>query len=226
MSAVEPSQRARPVELSHEIRDRLVTYPGLPPVRIGAHLSHEASKVQYAPGTTFHIARIDLVANTGTYLDVPFHRDEDAQDLAEFGLAGLVDLPGRLVRAPEGQRALGPELFEGLELAGRAVLVRTDWSRRWGRNAYFVGHPYLCAAAAELLVAAAPLLVGIDSLNLDDTRDPARPAHTALLRAGIPIVEHLCNLEALPESGFRFFAAPPRLVDVGSFPVRAFALVP
>lgn len=214
------------VELSHEIRDRMVTYPGLPAVRIGAHTTHEASKVQYAPGTTFHIARLELVGNTGTYIDAPFHRDEDAEDLADIPLERLVDLPGLVLRAPENSRELGPELFAGRELRGRAILVHTGWSRRWGRNHYFVGHPYLSAEAAALLAAAEPALVGIDSLNIDSTADPARPVHTALLRAGIPILEHLCNLERLPDEGFRFFAAPPRLVDVGSFPVRAFALVP
>lgn len=214
------------VELSHEIRDRMVTYPGLPAVRIGAHTTHEASKVQYAPGTSFHVARLELVGNTGTYLDAPFHRDEDGADVADLPLERLVDLPGIVIRAPEDRRELGAELFEGRELAGCAVLVHTGWSRRWGRNQYFVGHPYLDAAAARLLAAAQPALVGIDSMNIDSTRDPTRPVHTTLLRAGIPIVEHLCNLERLPDEGFRFFAAPPRLVDVGSFPVRAFALVP
>ncbi len=214
------------VELSHEIRDRMVTYPGLPAVRIGAHTSHDASQDQYAPGTTFHIARLELVGNTGTYLDAPFHRDEDGADVSDLPLERLVDLPGIVIRASEEGRELGPGLFEGLDLRGRAVLVHTAWSRRWGRNQYFVGHPYLDADAARLLAAAEPALVGIDSLNIDSTRDPTRPVHTALLRAGIPIVEHLCNLERLPDTGFRFFAAPPRLVDVGSFPVRAFALVP
>lgn len=214
------------VELSHEIRDRLVTSPGLPPVRVTEHMSHEASKVQYAPGTTFQIARIDMVANTGTYVDVPYHRDEDGEDLSEIGLESLVDLPGLVVTAPEGERVLGPDLFAGLDLAGHAILIHTGWSKRWGRNHYFVGHPYLTAEAAHLLAAARPALVGIDSLNIDSTADPARPVHTLLLRAGIPIVEHLCYLERLPSEGFRFFAAPPRFVDVGSFPVRAFALVP
>lgn len=223
---MESPVRSRIVELSHEIRDRMVTYPGLPAVRIEAHMSHEASKVQYAPGTTFHIARVDMVANTGTYVDVPFHRDEDGEDLAEIGLESLVDLPGLVVHAPEGVRELGPELFEGHELEGRAVLVHTNWSQRWGRNQYFVGHPYLTAEAAALLVESKPALVGIDSLNIDSTKDPARPVHTALLRAAIPIVEHLCYLDRLPDTNFRFFAAPPRFKDMGSFPVRAFALVP
>ena len=213
------------VELSHEIRDGMVTYPGLPPVRVTEFLSHAASEGRYAPGTTFQIGRVDMVANTGTYVDVPYHRDETGDDLADFPLVKLVDLPGVVVRARDAGRELGPALFEGVDVAGRAVLVHTGWSERWGRNLYFVGHPYLTAAAADLLVARGAALVGIDSLNVDSTRDGLRPVHTALLRAGVPIVEHLRALDRLPDEGFRFFAAPPRVAGMGSFPVRAFALV-
>ncbi len=220
------SPRPMIVELSHVIRDRMATYPGLPPVRVDEYMGHEASRARYAPGTTFHIGRIDMVENTGTYVDVPYHRDPDGDDLEIVPLERLVDLPGLLVHAPEGQRVIGPELFSGLELAGRALLIRTGWSKRWGRNQYFVGHPHLNAAAGELLAGSGVSLVGIDSLNIDATDGPERPVHTALLRAYVPIVEHLSRLDQLPPTGFRFFAAPPRVAGMGSFPVRAFALVP
>lgn len=223
LGAGKPAQRARFVELSHAIEDGLVTYPGLPAPRIVEHMTRAASRAHYAPGTEFSIAKLELVANTGTYLDAPFHRFEGGADLAGLTLETLVDLPGLVLRAPAGHRALGPELLAGRELAGRAVLFATGWSRHFGTPAYAEGHPFVTRTAAEELVRRGATLVGIDSLNIDDTRDGERPAHTLLLGAGIHVVEHLTNLHQLPDTGFRFSAAPPRIRGLGSFPVRAFA---
>ncbi len=214
---------ARFVDLSHTVHDGLVTYPGLPAPRIGEHLARAASRGHYAPGTEFSIAKIELVANTGTYVDAPFHRYEGGHDLAALPLETLADLPGLVVRAKEGQRALGPELFAERELAGCAVLVCTGWSRHFGTQAYASGHPFLTGAAAELLSARGAVLVGIDSLNIDDTAGGERPVHSLLLARGVRIVEHLTNLQALPETGFRFSAVPVKVRGMGSFPVRAFA---
>lgn len=213
------------VDLSHTIHDGLVTYPGLPGPRVGEHLERRSSRKHYAEGTEFSIGRIEMVANTGTYLDAPFHRYEGGQDVAALALESLADLPGVVVRVPEGERAIGAERFAGLgELHGHAVLVATGWSRHFGRPEYGVGHPYLTKAAAERLVAGGVALVGIDSLNIDDTAGGERPVHSLLLARNVRIVEHLTNLAELPERGFRFFAVPPKVRGLGSFPVRAFAL--
>ncbi|WP_143591091.1 cyclase family protein [Thermoactinospora rubra] len=214
------------VELSHRIVEGMVTYPGVPAPVIGVHLSREASREVYAPGTEFHIGTILLAANTGTYVDTPFHRYADGPDLAQVPLDRLADLPGLVVRAPAG-RATGVAAFEGLDVRGRAVLIHTGWDRHFGTEEYFHGHPYLAPEAAEWLVEQGAALVGIDSLNIDDTppRGP-RPAHTLLLGAGIPVVEHLTGLEALPPDGFRFHAAPPMIRGMGTFPVRAYAVIP
>ncbi|MFJ1709849.1 cyclase family protein [Kitasatospora sp. NPDC088346] len=219
------------VELSHPIHDGMVTYPGLPGPELSDHLSREASHDHYAEGTEFQIGRISMVANTGTYLDTPFHRFEDGPDLAGIGLERLVDLDGVVVRVghrgvdpADPARAIGPLLFAPYEVTGRAVLVHTGWDRHWGTEQYGSGHPYLTPEAVDWLVAQRPALVGIDSLNIDDTADGTRPAHTRLLAAGIPVVEHLRGLEQLPADGFRFHAAPPRVAGMGTFPVRAFAV--
>jgi kynurenine formamidase len=212
------------VDLSHTIEEGMETYRPLPGPVIEDHLSREASRAHYAPGTEFHIGRITMVANTGTYLDAPFHRFADGQDVAALDLAALADLEGVLVRvAGSAERAIGPEAFAGLELRDRAVLVHTGWDRHWRTEAYFSGHPFLTEAAAEHLRDAGAALVGIDSLNIDDTEDGRRPVHTALLAAGIPVVEHLTGLEQLPLSGFRFSAVPAPVRGMGTFPVRAFA---
>jgi len=203
----------------------VVTYPGLPAPVVCDFLSRKDSRSHYSDGTTFQIARIDLVANTGTYVDSPFHRFEEGVDLADLDLAKLAHVEGIVVDARGQGRAMGPELFDGLPLAGRAVLVLTGWDRHWATPAYAEGHPYLTRAAAELLAQSHPSLVGIDSLNIDDIQDGARPVHTRLLGAGIPIVEHLCNLAELPSSGFRFHAVPVKFRGVGTFPVRAYAVV-
>ena len=212
------------VDLSHVVADGLVTYPGLPAPSVGEHVSREASRGRYAEGTTFHIGKIEMIANTGTYLDAPFHRFAGAPDLADLALETLADLPGVVVEAPAGARAID-RLPDG-ELRGRAVLYRTGWSRHFATPAYADGHPFLTAAVGDALAARGAALVGIDSLNIDDTADGTRPVHTALLRAGIPIVEHLTNLAALPRDGFRFFAVPVKVRGMGTFPVRAFAVLP
>lgn len=218
-----PNRDAVLIDLSHTIEDGLETYPGLPRAVVSAHRRHEDAQPGYAPGTTFHIGRIEMVANTGTYLDSPFHRFAGAPDVAALPLEAVAALPGALVRSDA--RATGAGALPAGDLRGCAVLFATGWSRHWGTPAYFTGHPFLTAEAAHELVRRGVALVGIDSLNIDDTQDGARPVHTALLAAGIPIVEHLTGLEALPERGFRFFAAPVKVRGMGTFPVRAFALV-
>jgi kynurenine formamidase len=214
------------VDLSHTIRDGLVTYPGLPAPRITDHLSREASRASYAPGTEFQIGRIEMVANTGTYLDSPAHRWADGADLAGLDLERLADLPGLVVELPAGARAFAAHHLPASDLRGHAVLLRTGFSQHFATPRYFQGHPFVAADAAAALVERGAALVGIDSLNIDDTAGGERPAHSLLLRAGIPIVEHLTNLAALPREGFRFFAVPPRVAGMGTFPVRAFARVP
>ncbi|TAH35418.1 MAG: cyclase family protein [Planctomycetota bacterium] len=216
--------RRRFVELSHPIEDAMVTYPGLPAPRISAHMDRAASAAHYAPGTTFHIGRIDMVANTGTYLDAPFHRWADGLDLAALPLDRCAELEGRRVRVPDA-RAADAACFLDQDLDGMAVLIHTGWSRHWRTPQYAGDAPFLTEAGACRLRAAGAALVGIDSINIDDRADPRRPAHSVLLEAGIPIVEHLTGLDQLPERGFRFSAAPARVAHMGSFPVRAYAVL-
>jgi arylformamidase len=220
----------RLVELSHVIRDGLVTYPGLPSPAITDHMSRADSRSHYAPGTEFQIGRISMVANTGTYVDTPFHRYPDGADLAGVGLERLADLDGLVVRVPQGTRAIGADILKDHAVEDRAVLIHTGWSVHFGTTRYGdADHPYLTADGAEWLAAHGTRLVGIDSVNIDDSSPAgggARPAHSALLAAGIPIVEHLRGLDTLPERGFRFTAAPPMVAGMGSFPVRAYAIVP
>jgi kynurenine formamidase len=215
----------RLVDLSHAVEDGLETYPGLPAPRITAFLTHEGSQGRYDPGTTFHIGRIDMVANTGTYLDTPFHRFPGGADLAALALSRVADLPAVVVRAPAHGRAIGASALPERDLRDAAVLFATGWSRHWGTPAYFAGHPFVAADAAAELVRREVALVGIDSLNIDDTSGGSRPVHTALLAAGIPIVEHLCGVAELPEEGLRFFAVPVKVRGMGTFPVRAFAIL-
>lgn len=214
------------IDLSHEVVDGMTTYPGLPPPRVDAFFDHEESRPHYAPGTVFHIGRIDMVGNTGTYLDAPFHRHPGGADLADLALAQVADLPGVLVDARHAPgRELGPGLVASRAVAGCAVLFHTGWDRHWGTDAYFGGHPYLGAGLIEALVAGSPALVGIDSLNVDDTGGGERPAHTALLGAGVLVVEHLCRLGQLdPDRPFRLHAVPVPVRGMGTFPVRAYAL--
>jgi kynurenine formamidase len=215
------------IDLSHEIEGGTITYPGLPGPMICDYLSREASKSQYAEGTSFHIGRIDMVANTGTYLDAPFHRYEDGMDLAELPLESIVDLDGVVLDA-RGIQAIDATLLADLHVTGKAVLIRTGWSAHWGTPTYLEGHPYLTADAAESLRDRAAVLVGIDSLNIDDTGSGARPVHSILLASDIPIVEHLCHLDRLPLDAtqkFRFHAAPVKVRAFGTFPVRAYAVL-
>jgi arylformamidase len=218
------SHPARFLDLSHLIEDGMTTYPGIPAPHVCDFLSREASRERYAPGTTFQIGRIDLVANTGTYLDSPFHRYADGRDVSQLELEELAELPAVVVRAA-GARALDVPALAGLEVRGRAVLVHTGWAQHWRTDRYGHGHPFLTAAAAQWLRDQGARLVGIDSLNIDDTADGERPVHTTLLGAGIPIVEHLRGLEQLPADGFTFSAVPPPVRGMGSFPVRAYARV-
>ncbi len=213
------------VDLSQPIREGQITYPGLPGPAISDHLSREASRERYAPGYEFQIGRIEMVSNTGTYLDTPFHRFPDGHDLSAIDLAKVAGVPAVVIDAP-AEGPIGAELVAGRELGGMAVLFRTGWSQHFATEHYGDGsHPGLTAAAADALVAAAPALVGIDSVNIDLTTTGERPVHTALLAAGIYIVEHLTNLDQLPAEPFTFTAAPPAVVGMGTFPVRAFATI-
>ena len=216
----------RLIDLSHTIEHGMVTYKGLPAPVISDWLSRDASSARYAVGTTFQIGKIGMLANTGTYIDAPFHRFERGKDIAAYPLEAVADVPGIVIRATErGGRALDAPLFRGRDVRGKAVLLYTGWDAHWRTDRYALGHPFLTRAAAESLAESDAALVGIDSLNIDDDTDGARPAHTILLGAGIPIVEHLCDLGALPDQGFRFFAVPVKVKGMGSFPVRAFGLV-
>jgi kynurenine formamidase len=216
----------RVVDLSHEIVDGMTTHPGIPPPSISTFLTHEASTARYAPGTTFEIGRIELIGNTGTYLDTPRHRFPGGPDLADLALERIVDLDGVLVDCRGADaRAIGPEAFRGVDVRDRAVLVSTGWDALWGTPDYLSDNPFLTGAAAQWLVGSGAALVGIDSLNVDSLADPQRPAHTAILGAGIPLVEHLTGLGGLPPGGWRFFAVPPRIRAMATFPVRAFAII-
>jgi kynurenine formamidase len=220
---------ARPprlVDLSHAIEHGMNTYPGLPAPLIEDHLTREQSRVNYAPGTEFQIGRITMVANTGTYLDAPFHRYRDGADVAALELESIADVPGVLIRVTiRTERAISRAAFANRDVRGKAVLVHTAWDVHWRTEQYFDGHPYLTEDAAIYLKEQGARLVGIDSLNIDDTADRRRPAHTILLGAGIPIVEHLRGLEQLPAAGFRFSAVPVKVKGMGTFPVRAFASI-
>jgi arylformamidase len=212
------------IDLGHVIEEGMITYKGLPGPHMCDYWSREASAAHYDDGSSFQIGRIDLVANTGTYLDTPFHRYTDGADLAGLDLASLAGLDGLVVRKPFATKlAIDAADFDGLDVRGKAVLVHSGWDRHWRSEAYFEDHPFLTEAAARWLANEGAALVGIDSHNIDDTRVRARPVHTILLGAGVLICEHMTNLAALPDRGFRFTAAPPRIAGMGTFPVRAFA---
>ncbi|MFC5568552.1 cyclase family protein [Lysobacter yangpyeongensis] len=214
------------IDLSHTIEDGMITYKGLPAPLICDHLSREQSRAAYAEGTEFQIGRIDMVANTGTYIDTPFHRYAHGHDLAGMPLPHAADLPGVVVRLAgfEG-RAIDWQAFAATDVRGKAVLVHTGWDRHWRTDAYFEGHPFLTEKAALHLRDEGAALVGIDSLNIDDVSGGTRPVHSVLLGADIPIVEHLTGLAALPNDGFRFWAVPPKVAGMGTFPVRAHARI-
>ncbi len=218
--------KRRLIDVSHEIEAGMITFPGLPAPVISDHLSREASRGKYAEGTAFHIGRIEMVGNTGTYIDAPFHRFEDGIDLGGLPLERLAGVEGLVIDATRrDSRAIDERYFRELDLRGRAVLIRTGWDAHWRTSQYGEGAPFVTRGAAELLAEAAPALVGIDSVNIDDARDGSRPAHTLLLGAGIPIVEHLCKLNELPARGFHFHCVPVKIRGMSSFPVRAYAIV-
>lgn len=228
MNAQREDAPARLVDLSHVVEHGMITYKGLPAPVICDFLSREQSHALYAAGTEFQIGRIDMVANTGTYVDSPFHRFADGADLADLSLGQLADVDGVVARViGASERAISRRtLVAALDrrrVRGRAVLVHTGWDAHWRTDQYFEGHPFLTADAAQYLRDEGAVLVGIDSYNIDDTADGARPVHTTLLGAGIPIAEHLCGLAQLPVDGFRFSAVPVKVRGMGTFPVRAYA---
>ena len=214
-------------DLSHKIEDGMVTYPGLPGPIICDFWSREFSRQFYVEDTEFQIGKIEMVSNTGTYIDSPFHRYADGDDLADLSLKNIAMLEGVVIRKPhDTHRYVSMELLSGNNLQGKAVLFDTGWDQYWGTETYFEGHPFLTEEIALILRDSGASLVGIDSLNIDDTVDGRRPVHSTLLAANIPIVEHMCNLSLLPDDGFSFHAVPPKIQGLGSFPVRAFAYMP
>jgi kynurenine formamidase len=214
------------VDLSHVIEDGMTTFKGLPGPVICDYWAREASRANYDDGSSFQIGRIEMVANTGTYVDSPFHRFAHGCDLAGLALSSLADLPGIVVRRPWAfGLATDADAFRGVDVAGKAVLIHTGWDAFWRSERYFSEHPFLTASAAGHLADAGAAFVGIDSHNIDDTRTRSRPVHTRLLGADIPIGEHLTNLQSLPDQGFRFHAVPPKIVGMGTFPVRAYAVL-
>lgn len=215
----------RLIDLSHEVEHGMITYKGLPAPIICDYLSREESRSHYAAGTEFMIGKIEMVANTGTYVDSPFHRFADGIDLSELPLESLADLEGIVVHTKDEGRAISAQAFRGLDLQGKAVLIHTGWARHWRTDQYFEGHPFLSRDAAELLAESRAAFVGIDTYNIDDITDGTRPAHTILLGNRIPICEHMCGLENLPDHGFRFHAAPVKVKAFGTFPVRAYAVL-
>jgi len=219
-------EEKRIVDLSHVIEHGMTTYPGLPAPQICDFWTRDGSAANYDDGSSFHIGRIEMVANTGTYVDAPFHRYAEGSDLAELPLSSLADLPGIIVRRPwETELATTTAQFDGVDVRGKAVLVHTGWDRHWRTDRYGVDHPFLTSEAADWLVEQGAALVGIDSNNIDDTRVRARPVHSKLLAADIPICEHMTGLGSLPDEGFRFSAVPPKVRGMGTFPVRAYAVL-
>lgn len=214
------------IDLSHVIEAGMITYKGLPAPLICDHLSRVQSRQHYAEGTEFQIDRIEMVGNTGTYLDTPYHRYADGYDLSELDLERVSNSPGIVVRIEgSSSRAIDWAAFAASDVGGKAVLVHTGWDRHWRTDQYFEGHPYLTEVAAAYLRDQGAILVGIDSFNIDNVDGNTRPVHSTLLAAGIPIVEHMTNLGALPVTGFRFTAAPPKVKAMGTFPVRAHAII-
>ena len=214
------------IDVSHTVEHGMITYKGLPAPSITDHLTRANSRELYASGTEFHIGKIEMVANTGTYIDSPFHRYPEGADLSKLDLYSLANLDAVVISKRESDRAISSKDLSGVVLKDKAVLIHTGWDSRWRTEAYWDGtHPFVTADAAEYLAEQGAALVGIDSYNIDDTADASRPAHSILLKHGIPVVEHLCNLGALPADGFEFFAVPVKVKEFGTFPVRAFALV-
>lgn len=219
-------EEKRIVDLSHVIEHGMTTYKGLPGPHICDFWTREDSAENYDDGSSFHIGRIDMVANTGTYLDSPFHRYSEGIDLADLPLGSLADLPATVIRRPwDKELSTNAADLEGSDVRGKAVLVHTGWDRHWRTERYGEGHPFLTAAAADWLIANGAVLVGIDSNNIDDTRVRARPVHSKLLGANIPICEHMTGLGGVPDEGFSFSAVPPKVRGMGTFPVRAYAVL-
>lgn len=218
------SQEFKLIDVSHTVEHGMITYKGLPAPVISDHLSREDSRSRYAPGTEFQIGKIEMVANTGTYLDSPFHRYARGKDLAALDLNSIANLDGIVIRVSE--REITEKRFSEIQVKDKAVLVHTGWDKHWRTEEYSSGnHPFLTESAATYLAKSGATLVGIDSFNIDATHDGNRPAHSILLGHDIPIVEHLCGLGDLPDSGFKFFAVPVKVRQFGTFPVRAFAIV-
>jgi arylformamidase len=219
-------EEKRIVDLSHVIEHGMTTYKGLPGPAICDFWERESTAGNYDDGSTFQIGRIDMVANTGTYVDSPFHRYADGADLADLPLPSLADLPGIVVRLPwENGITIDAAAFGGREVSGKAVLVHTGWDRHWRTDRYGIENPFLTGDAADWLIENGAAFVGIDSNNIDDTRGRSRPVHTKLLGAGVVICEHMTGLGQLPDEGFRFSAVPPKVRGMGSFPVRAYAVL-
>jgi arylformamidase len=212
------------IEVSHRITAGMKTYPGLPEPTVDVVIDYASSRERYGGKAEFLIASLHLCGNTGTYVDSPHHRYEAGIDLAELPLERLAHLPVVVIDATSAGRAIGPDVFRAVALTGNAVLVRTDHSRHWGTDAYFTDHPFLTSRSIDILVQARPAFVGIDSLNIDDTADLSRPAHTKLLGAGIPVCEHMTNLAAVPRSDGRLHGVPIAWVGGATFPVRAYVL--
>ncbi|MBM4425552.1 MAG: cyclase family protein [Chloroflexi bacterium] len=213
------------IDLSHTVEDGMITYKGLPAPVLCDFWSREYSRQFYAEGAEFQIGKIEMVANTGTYVDSPFHRFAHGKDLSQLPLSSLADLDAVVIRAAGVGRAVDRSAIGNVDVRGKAVLIHTGWSRHWRTDPYFEGHVFLTADAAEYLRDSGAALVGIDSYNIDDTAAKSRPVHTTLLGADIPIVEHMTGLDQLPDRNFRFFAVPVKVKGMGTFPVRAVAVV-
>jgi len=213
------------IDLSHTVENGMITYKGFPAPVICDYLSREESRSHFSGGTEFYIGKIEMIANTGTYVDSPFHRFANGIDVSELPLASLADLVGIVIRAQNLGRSISAKAFSGIDLKGKAVLVHTDWARHWGTDQYFENHIFLTKDAAEFLTEKGAAFVGVDTYNIDDTTDGLRPVHTTLLGNRIPICEHMCGLNELPDKGFRFHAVPVKVKAMGTFPVRAYAVL-
>ena len=214
------------IDLSHTIEDGLMTYKGFPAAIVCDYLTHEESQAHYAEGTSFQIGKIEMVGNSGTYLDSPYHRYADLKDISELPLESVVSLDGVKVTIPESVLTIDESHFKNVDVKDKAVLIHTNWSRHWNTDPYYENHPHLNASAAEYLKQQGANLVGIDSYNIDDIQGKSRPVHSILLGADILIVEHMCNLAVLPSSSFSFSSVPVKVKACGTFPVRAFAQLP
>lgn len=217
--------KVRHIDLSHTIEDGMITYKGLPAPVICDFMSREESRSRYAPGTEFHIGKIEMIANTGTYVDSPFHRYADGIDLSRLALESIAQVECIVVRVDRNVTRIVPTLLDGIDFSDSAVLFDTGWDRHWRTDAYFENHPHLVEATARKLVDGKARIVGIDSFNIDSIATGERPVHSVLLRQGIPIIEHMCNLAAVPDRGSCLTAAPAPVKGMGTFPVRAFATV-